>query len=132
MDFPIAGIGADTGCGIDGACDPSGPNNTPTADAFVARMSADLSDLKYGSYLGGSGEDRPLVIALDEAGLLYTAGYTNSGDFPTTDSAFDPSYNGGTSDAFISWIDAAPDGATDTMIFEDSFETGDVASWGGP
>ena len=131
VDVPTAGIGADTGCGIDGACDPSGPYNTPSADGFVARLSADLSFLEYGSYLGGSAEDRPLVIALDEAGLLYAAGYTRSVDFPTTNGALDSSYNGGTSDAFISWIDAASDGGANTMIFEDSFETGDLTSWGG-
>ena len=60
VDFPTAGVGADTDCGIDGACDPTGPYD-PTADGFVARLSADLSQLEYGSYLGGSGEDRPLV-----------------------------------------------------------------------
>ncbi len=131
VDFPTAGLGPDTDCGIDGECDPTGPYDTPTEDGFVARLSANLSSLEYGSYLGGSGEDRPLVVALDGSGLLYAAGFTRSVDFPTTDGALDSSYNGGTSDAFISWIDPAPDGSPGTMIFEDNFETGDLGLWGG-
>jgi hypothetical protein len=109
VDFPTAGSGADTGCGSDGQCNATGPY-TPVADGFVARLSPDLSLLRYGSYLGGSAEDRPGVIALDDAGLVYTAGYTRSVDFPTTPGAFDNSYNGGTSDAFISLIDTASGG----------------------
>jgi hypothetical protein len=63
--------------------------------------------LLYGSYIGGSGEDRPNVIAVNNAGHIYAAGYTRSADFPTTAGAFDRSYNGGTSDAFVSEIDPA-------------------------
>jgi len=126
VDLPTAGIGVDTDCGIDGQCDPTGPYS-PVADGFVARLSSDLSSLEYASYLGGSAEDRPLVIALDDAGLAYVAGYTVSVDFPTTNSAFDSSYNGGTSDAFISWIDTAP-GAVD-MVFQDGLELGDLSAW---
>jgi len=128
-DLPTAGNGADTGCGIDGQCDPTGPYS-PVADGFVARLSPDLADLEYASYLGGSAEDRPLVVALDDAGLVYAAGYTVSVDFPATDGAFDTTFNGGTSDAFISWIDAAPE-AVD-MIFQDGLEVGDLSNWSGP
>ncbi|MEN8165040.1 MAG: hypothetical protein ABFS37_12995 [Acidobacteriota bacterium] len=127
VDFPTVGDGADADCGSDGQCDPAGPGDPPVADGFVARLSADLSQLRYGTYLGGSGEDRPKVITVDDAGCLYTAGYTRSVDFPTTDGAFDRSFNGGTSDAFISQIDAGP-GA---MIFVDDFETGDMLRWSG-
>jgi hypothetical protein len=110
VDFPTTGSGADNSCGSDGQCDPTGTYSSPTADGFVARLSADLSQLYFGSYLGGSGEDRPLVVALDEAGQLYAAGFTRSADFPTTPGAFDNSYNGGTSDAFISLADVGPGG----------------------
>ncbi len=129
VDFPVGGLGADTACGVDGMCDPNGPYS-PAADGFVARLSADLSHLEYGSYLGGSGEDRPLVIALDDAQLLYSGGSTGSVDFPTTPGAFDGSYSGGTSDAFISWIDAAP--AVVDVIFQDGLEVGDLSHWSGP
>jgi hypothetical protein len=39
--------------------------------------------LAFSSFLGGSGEDRGLGIAVDSAGNLYVAGFTNSSNFPT-------------------------------------------------
>jgi hypothetical protein len=111
-DFPTSANGADTDCGSDGQCDPSGTYNTPAADGFVVRLSADLTELLYGSFIGGSEEDRPGVAAANavNAGRLYAAGYTRSADFPTTFDAFDRTYNGGTSDAFIGLFDTGGDG----------------------
>ena len=116
VDFPTTGIGADTSCGSDGQCDATSPYIS-FADGFIARLSPDLSQLYYGSYLGGSDEDRPLVVALDDIDRVYVADYTRSRDFPTTPGAFDNTYNHSTpdgyvntSDAFISLIDAVPGG----------------------
>jgi hypothetical protein len=96
VDFPTSGDAADAQCGTDGQCDST------TADAFIAKLSGDLSLLVYGSYLGGSGEERPYVVAPDGGGNAFVAGNTDSADFPTTPGALDNSYNDGTSDAFIS------------------------------
>ena len=131
IDFPTAGDGADLECGNDGQCDPTGALGTPTADGFVVRLSADLSQMVYGTYLGGSGEDRPGAIAVNETGFVYSAGYTRSADFPTTDGAFDTSFNGGTSDAFISQIDTGMGPEAGDMIFTDGFETGSMFHWSG-
>ncbi|MGC2549846.1 MAG: choice-of-anchor D domain-containing protein [Candidatus Sulfotelmatobacter sp.] len=38
--------------------------------------------LIYSTYLGGSGDDQPSGIAVDAAGSVYVAGYTDSSDFP--------------------------------------------------
>ena len=38
--------------------------------------------LVYSTYLGGSGDDQPSGIAVDSAGSVYLAGYTDSTDFP--------------------------------------------------
>jgi Beta-propeller repeat/Abnormal spindle-like microcephaly-assoc'd, ASPM-SPD-2-Hydin len=38
--------------------------------------------LVYSTYLGGSGDDEPSGIAVDNAGSVYVAGYTDSTDFP--------------------------------------------------
>jgi len=71
------------------------------------------STLEYGSYLGGSGEDLAHAVAVSGAGDTYVAGETTSADFPTTVGAFDRSYNGGTSDAFMSKFDTSPPGGRD-------------------
>lgn len=44
--------------------------------------------LDYSTYLGGSGNDQGLDIAVDDAGETYVAGLTSSTDFPTTPGAF--------------------------------------------
>ena len=59
-------------------------------DAFVAQLTTDGSALTFGTYLGGSLEDRGNGISMDEAGGIYVTGQTGSGDFPTQN-PFDPS-----------------------------------------
>ena len=125
-DLPATPGAFDTTCGTDGLCDGVGPLLVPRSDGFVAIYSQDLQTTVALTYLGGAGEDRPLVLTLDGQGRAYAAGFTDSADFPTTAGAFDTSYNGGTSDAFISWIDT---GADNGMIFSDDFETGGMGRW---
>lgn len=52
-------------------------------DAFVTKLNANGSDLAYSTYLGGSGEDLGLSVAIDTAGNAYITGYTSSNDFTT-------------------------------------------------
>lgn len=40
--------------------------------------------LVYSTYLGGNGDEQPSGIAVDSAGSVYLAGYTDSADFPLT------------------------------------------------
>ena len=51
--------------------------------AFVAKIGAGGTALDYSSYLGGSGFDEVLGIAVDSAGNAYVTGETQSTDFPT-------------------------------------------------
>lgn len=51
-------------------------------DGFAVTLSADFSTLEYGTYIGGSGNDLPRGLALDDAGSLFLTGWTGSGDFP--------------------------------------------------
>ncbi len=75
-------------------------------DAFVLKVDLNNPDLLYATYLGGTGEDRGLAIAVsqqdDEAVIT---GRTNSQDFPTTPNAFASSLAGGTCD-FVPCPDA--------------------------
>jgi hypothetical protein len=62
-------------------------------DLYVAKLTADGTALVYATYLGGSGFESGLDIAVDSAGAAYVAGYTSSADFPT-ENALQPAYGG--------------------------------------
>jgi beta-propeller repeat-containing protein len=86
-------------------------------DAFVVKLSHDLSTTIYSTYLGGTtGADAGRNIAVDTAGNAYVTGFTNSTDFPTTTGAFQTALGGGScsgvpcNDAFVVKLD--PTGAT--------------------
>lgn len=63
--------------------------------------------LAYASYLGGSGSDFGIAIAVDGAGNTYVAGGTYSTDFPTV-KAVQASHGGGGADAFVAQAPATP------------------------
>ena len=70
-------------------------------DAFVTKLDPPGANLIYSTYLGGSESDYGHDIAVDYNESAYVTGWTNSLDFPTTPAAFDTTYNGGISDAFV-------------------------------
>jgi hypothetical protein len=78
-------------------------------DAFITKLNAAGTQRVYSSYVGGSGEDRALGIALDAAGNAYVTGETESVDFPTTAGAFQGSApsQGGDFDVFVFKANAA-------------------------
>jgi len=114
----LGGSGNDNGEGI--AVDSSGnayvtgstaSTNFPTQNpiqgsltgqrnAFVTKFNPAGSALVYSTYLGGSGNDGGDGIALDSNGSAYVTGTTTSTDFPAMN-AFQPTYGGGSSDAFV-------------------------------
>jgi hypothetical protein len=73
----------------------------------VVKLSADGSQLLYGSYLGGASRDEGFDVAVDNAGNIYLTGKTASDDFPLAN-AYQSSF-GGDEDAFVSKI--ASDGS---------------------
>jgi uncharacterized repeat protein (TIGR02543 family) len=64
------------------------PAYAGNGDAFAAKLSPAGDALVYSSYLGGTGWDIGTGIALDPDDRAYVSGWTQSGDFPTTDGAF--------------------------------------------
>ncbi|MCZ7573429.1 MAG: SBBP repeat-containing protein [Ardenticatenaceae bacterium] len=86
-----------------GAFDPSFNGGY---DAFVVKLNATGTALHYATFLGGSGWDGGFAIAVDGTGAAYVTGWTTSPDFPTTPGAFDPSFNGGYTDAFVVKLNA--------------------------
>ncbi len=84
-------------------------------DAFITKLAADGKSLVYSTYLGGSGFDAGVRLAIDSADSIYVTGNTQSFNFPTTPNAFQTSYNYGT-DAFITKINnLAPTSAGATI-----------------
>jgi len=65
------------------------------SDAFVARLDATGTTLIFATYLGGDSMDWGKAIAVDQTGDIYVSGENWYGSFPTTDGAYQTSYNGG-------------------------------------
>ena len=76
-------------------------------DVFVVKLRPD-GTLAWAGLYGGSVNEFPgSAFALDGSGNLYVTGNTGSDDFPTTAGAFDETYNGPYSNAFVMKLDAA-------------------------
>lgn len=74
------------------SCTPIGGGSL-LLDAFVMKLSPSGS-LLYSTFLGGSGNDRALGIAVDPLGNAWVAGTTGSSDFPMSGS-LQTTYAGG-------------------------------------
>ena len=90
-------------------------------DAFLAKFGTPCTGtgctntnvpLNYSTYLGGSGDDVGMAIALDNTGSptnnnqgARITGWTNSSDFPHPNNPVQTVFGGGLSDAFVARID---------------------------
>lgn len=93
-----------------------GPDTTfnnlgsPRTDAFVAKVNAQGDGLDYCGYIGGSGNEGALGIAVDANGYAYVVGTTestqnNPGAFPVSGGPY-LTYKG-SGDGFIAKVDAS-------------------------
>jgi hypothetical protein len=72
------------------------------ADAFVARLNKDLTQILQSTYLGEKAEDHARALAIHfKTGDVYVAGSTNSRDFPRTTGGAQAAHGGGLDDAFV-------------------------------
>jgi hypothetical protein len=76
-----------------------------TYNAFIAKLIPAGTAFIYSTYLGGTGRDFALSVAVDAQGNAYVGGDTSSTDFPTL-AAFQSENAGGT-DAFFATLDPA-------------------------
>ena len=74
-------------------------------NTFVTKVNPQGSALVYSTYLGGSGSDTGVAIALDNKDNAHVAGATTSSDFPIKN-ALQRTFGGGT-DAFVSEFNSA-------------------------
>jgi len=110
-DETIRGLGVDLAGNVWIGGTTTGTGMTPTVDAFqsirgagteayVAKISADGSQLLFLSWLGGGGNDEIETEGVSDAeGNFYVCGSTGSPDFPVTNGAFQTQFkNGGNPD----------------------------------
>ena len=67
----------------------------PGIDISISKFNADGTQLLYSTYLGGTGNETPHSIIVNAKNELYLLGATSSSDYPTTETAFDQIFNGG-------------------------------------
>lgn len=63
-------------------------------DIIISKLTSNLDQLVASTYLGGISRDAGQSIALDMTGNVYVAGFSSSGDYPTTSEGYDRSRNG--------------------------------------
>jgi hypothetical protein len=79
-------------------------NNGGYYDVFVTKLNSTGTGLIYSTYIGGSGRDYGLGIAIDGSGNAYITGNTWSADYDITSGAFQTTF-GGYTDVFVTKID---------------------------
>ena len=82
-----------------------------SSDAFIAKLSADGSQLLYSTYLGGRSDESGTGITVDAAGAAYVTGVTRSPDFPAVN-AFQPECIEPVSPENVFVAKLSPDGTT--------------------
>lgn len=75
-------------------------------NAYVAQVNAAGSALTYSTYLGGSGTDFGLGIAVDAAGEAYVTGSTQSSNFPTVNAAQSALGGSGATNVFVTKLNS--------------------------
>ncbi len=94
-------------------------------DSFVTKLNSAGSALVYSTYLGGNQFDTSRGLAVDASGNAYVEGSTVSLNFPTTPGALQTNFGGGSSDDFVSKLNA--DGSAlvySTYLGGSDFESG--------
>lgn len=91
------------------------PALSGTSDALLAKIDPAGAAFTYVTYVGGSGDEYAIAIALDSSGNPLIGGETSSSDLSTTSGAAQAAYGGGPGDGFLSTAPAAP------VVVVDSF-----------
>jgi len=74
-------------------------------EAYVSKLSNDLSTLLVSTFIGGSSWDNGLSIVVESTGDVIITGATGSTNFPIAGNAYDNTHNGGSNDVFVCKLD---------------------------
>ncbi|MGH9703643.1 MAG: choice-of-anchor D domain-containing protein, partial [Candidatus Acidiferrales bacterium] len=99
-------------------------------NVFVSKVNTNGTALVYSTYIGGTGTDEGIGIAVDTAGSAYITGDTSSTDFPITATAFQKTIGDtAAGDAFVTKLSADGSSLTySSYLGGDSFDIGfDIA-----
>jgi len=75
-------------------------------EAFVARLNTGLTSIVAATYVGGSDDDTGTSLAVNSAGNVYLAGYTESADLPGVSATSADATNGAGRDGFVTRLSA--------------------------
>lgn len=130
-DFPCtdaavatAGVTCDSGAGnapSKSGAQPANAGSAGTQDAYVAKLTGDLTGIAQATYLGGTASEYDVALTLAGTGQVYVAGDTTSTDFPDTGGGAQPT-NAGGNDAFVGEL-----GANLTTIIQATYLGGSLA-----
>lgn len=98
----------------------AGGEGLPGYDMGIIKFSPNGANRIYATYLGGSGNEQPHSLVVDEQGELVIAGRTNSTDYPTT--ANDKP--GGNYDIVLTKLNAAGSGLIGSRIIGSTLDDG--------
>lgn len=98
--------------------------NGGSYDVYVTKVNKTGTALMFSTYLGGTGTDIGFNLAVTPTREVYITGQCSLG-FPTTPCAYDSTYNGSSSDAFLSILDS-----TGTQLLYSTFIGGSGAENG--
>src|SRR5213078_4423236 len=71
-----------------GAFQPTFRGGSINGDAFIAKLGNTATNLVYLTYLGGTGNDGALDLAVDTNGNAFVTGFTDSSNFPTVNALY--------------------------------------------
>ncbi|HEY4764009.1 MAG TPA: SBBP repeat-containing protein [Candidatus Sulfotelmatobacter sp.] len=103
-DAYVTGVTSSTKFPLQSPLQPAFGGGVLPSDAFVSELSPTGAQFVYSTYLGGSGDDAGLAIAVDGNKNTYVTGVTGSTDFPTLNPT--QATKKGGNDAFVSEISA--------------------------
>ncbi len=79
-----------------------------SCDVFILGLNSAGDQLRVATYLGGRTVEYSSAIAVDDQGMIYVIGETDSDDFPTAN-PFSSEISGGACDAFVTKMSATGD-----------------------